>query len=156
MKCIRSAAAPLLALATLLLAQRAGALSPIDLTANANLGFGQIVATPAAGSVTVSPAGGRSASGGVVLGNAFGVSAASLTAAGDANASYSLTLPTSAVLNAGADSMTADGFTSTPSGSGNLGAGGTQAIALGATLHVGAHQHPAAYSGTYIVTIAYN
>lgn len=128
----------------------------IFLSTNSELSFGQIVATPSPGAVTVTPGGSRSSSGGVVLGSSAGFSPASFTVSGDANANYVITLPVSTTFSAGGSSMTVDTFTSSPSGSGILGAGGTQILSVGATLHVGATQHSASYSGSYAVTVAYN
>lgn len=146
----------LLLLLAILLARRAAAVVGINLTANSNLGFGQAVATVTPGAVTVSPEGVRTVSGGVVLGNGFGASAASFTVTGEPNVNYSITLPSSGVLTGAGSSMSVDEFTSSPDGSGNLGPGGTQVVTLGATLHVGAPQLSAAYSGTYFVTVSYN
>jgi hypothetical protein len=150
---------PLAAAAIIVLAMlptRGAAVTAIDVTTQSNLGFGQIVATTTSGTVTVSPAGSRTRSGGVVLGNGSGVSAASFAVTGEHNAGYSITLPSVCTLSAGGSSMTADTFTSSPSGSGNLGPSGAQSVTLGATLHVGSGQAAAAYSGTYPVTLAYN
>lgn len=144
------------ALAASMLAPAAAALVSISLTASSGLGFGQIVATTTSGTVTVTPAGFRSASGGVALGNGFGVTAASFAVTGEPNTSYSITLPSSVTLSAGARSMTADHFTSSPVGSGLLGTGGSQSISVGAELHVGALQPAASYAGTYGVSVAYN
>ncbi|MEO8505739.1 MAG: DUF4402 domain-containing protein [Acidobacteriota bacterium] len=129
---------------------------PIGATTQGNLGFGQIVATTVAGTVTVSPVGSRTSSGGVLLGNGLGVSAATFAVIGEPNASFSITLPTPCTLSSGGSSMTLDSFTSHPNGSGNLGPAGSQSVTLGATLHVGAAQAAAAYSGSYNVTVAYN
>ena len=128
----------------------------IFLSANSNLSFGQIVATRSPGSVTVTPGGLRVSSGGVVLGRTVGFSPASFTVSGDANANYVITLPASVTFSAGGSSMTVDTFISTPSGSGTLGAGGTQTLSVGATLHVGAAQQSSAYLGSYTVTVAYD
>ncbi len=150
----RLAAAAMILLA--MLPTRGAAVIAIDVTTQSNLGFGQIVATTTSGAVTVSPAGGRTRSGGVVLGNGFGVSAASFAVTGEPNTGYSITLPSPCTLSGGGSSMTADGFTSSPSGAGNLGPSGTQSVSMGATLHVGSGQAAAAYAGTYAVTLAYN
>jgi len=138
-----------------ILLTRAAATLGIALTTNSGLKFGQIVATASPGTVMVTPAGFRSASGGVALGSSFGVAPASFTVTGDANASYSITLPGSVSLSGGTGSMMVDTFTSSPNGSGNLGAGGTQILSMGATLHVGAGQHSTSYSGFCAVDIAY-
>ena len=145
------------ALVAMLVAHRAAAVIAIDLTASADLGFGQIVATTAAGTVTVPPLGGRTSSGGVVLGNGFAASAAAFSVHGQPNAAYSITLPSSCVLSGGGSSMTADSFLSNPPGGQNLvGAAGTASFTAGATLHVGANQRSAAYSGTYAITVSYD
>jgi Domain of unknown function (DUF4402) len=132
------------------------ALASLSLTGDSGLGFGQVVATATPGTVTVTPAGTRSASGGVALGNGLGVSAASFEVTGEPNTSYSITLPSAVTLSAGASSMTADNFTSSTGGSGLLGPGGTQSFSVGADLHVGASQPAASYTGTYAVSIVYN
>jgi hypothetical protein len=153
---------PLLAAATalvaVLLTRRAGAQVAIGLTANSSLGFGRIVATATAGTVTVSPLGGRSSSGGVVLGSGFGKGAAAFTVSGQANAGYSIMLPSSCTLSGGGSSMTVDTFLSNPLNGQNVdvGPGGTASLTVGATLHVGASQRAATYSGTYAVTVAYD
>lgn len=128
----------------------------VDLVTTDDLGFGKIVATGTPGTVTVTPSGGRDASGGAALGGASGVSAAGFTATGLANASFSITLPLASVLTSGLRSMTADSFTSFPSGSANLGPGGSQTVRVGATLHLGASQGQGAYSGTFVVIVSYN
>lgn len=135
---------------------RSTAADPISLITNSNLGFGQAVATFTAGSVIVTPGGGRSATGGVILGNSFGASSASFTVTGDLGTTYSISLPGSCTLTGSSSTMSADTFESLPSGSGNLGTGGTQTLTVGATLRIGAPQAPGAYSGTYVVAVAYN
>ena len=154
LKMFQLAAAAMILLA--MLPTRGGAVIAIAATAQSNLGFGQIVATTTSGTVTVSPSNGRTRTGGVVLGNALGVAAASFAVTGEPNTGYSITLPNQSTLSAGASSMTADAFTSSPSGASNLGPSGSQSVTLGATLHVSAGQASAAYSGTYPVTMAYN
>jgi hypothetical protein len=124
-------------------------------TLQSNLAFGQIVATTSPGLVTLSSSGERMRSGGVVLGNSFGVSSASFSVTGEPNTEYSITLPASCSLSGGGSSMTVDSFVSTPDGTGNLGAEGTQLVTLGATLNVGSGQPAAAYSGTFAITLAY-
>lgn len=129
---------------------------PLAAATQSELGFGQMVATASAGTVTVTPAGGRTRSGGTILGNGFGVSAAAFALSGDLNASYSITLPADCTLSGSAGSMTADHFASSPSDAGTLGPAGSQRMTLGATLHVAAAQASGNYSGTYAVTLAYN
>jgi uncharacterized protein DUF4402 len=144
------------ALAVALLAGRAFALVSLEATASRDLGFGQIVSTGTPGSVTVDPAGTRTASGGVALGNTAGVGAAMFRVTGEPNAGYSITLPSSTTFVSSGRSMTIDRFTSSPKESGNLGPGGAQWITVGGTLHVGPSQPMAAYDSTVEVTVAYN
>jgi hypothetical protein len=154
--------APLLAvlsaavLATALFAREARSLADIAVNQASRLGFGQIVATQAPGTVTVTPAGSRTSSGGTVLGSGLGACAAEFTVSGEPNTAYSITLPDAATLTAGGSFMTVDAFTSRPSGSGVLGPQGTQGMSVGATLHVGIAQPQGSYSGTYAVTVTYN
>jgi hypothetical protein len=124
------------------------------------LQFGKIVSGATAGTVTVSPTGTRTSSGGVspVNGATPAPSAASFTVTGEAGASYAITLPTSAITlgNGAGGTMTVDGFTSNPDGTGTLAADGHQVLDVGATLHVGASQAAGTYSGTFSVAVAYN
>jgi len=130
--------------------------TPLVLAVNSSLGFGAIVAGGAAGTVTVSAAGDRSASGGTFLGSPTGVAAASFTVSGEPNLTFSLVLPSSVTLDNGGATMTVDSFTSLPSGSGTLGPAGTEEVRVGATLHVSGTQTQASYSGTFDLTVAYN
>lgn len=139
-----------------LFSTRAVAIVPLGVTTTANLGFGRAVVAGAGGSVTVSPAGERSAGGGVLLGGGFGASAATFTVTGEPDATYGLVLPESCTLENGGHVMTVDGFTSSLAGSGNLGPSGTQLIRVGATLHIASPQMPGVYSGSYLVTVAYD
>lgn len=121
------------------------------------LGFGKFVAG-SGGTVTVSPAGGRSASGGVVLVPSGPGAAAQFIVSGDANVSYAISLPGNGVvvLTSSANSMAVNNFTSSPSSTGTLGAGGSQTLSVGATLSVGSNQASGSYSGTFDVTVNYN
>lgn len=129
---------------------------PLAVTTQSELGFGQMVATANAGTVTVSPAGSRTRAGGTFLGNGFGVSAGSFALTGDPNASYSITLPADCTLSGSGGDLTVDLFVTQPSDAGTLGPSGSQVMTLGATLHVAAAQASGTYSGSYAVTLAYN
>lgn len=121
------------------------------------LAFGKFVAG-AGGSVIVSPAGARSASGGVVLVPSSSGSAAQFSVSGDANATYTISLPADGTVSlaSGANSMAVNTFTSSPSPTGTLSAGGAQTLSVGATLSVGSNQAIGSYSGTFDVTVNYN
>lgn len=129
----------------------------IAISKTADLNFGDVVAGSTAGTVVLSTAGARSVTGGTTLGNTAGAAAASFSVTGDPSATYAITLPSSAVtLTSGANTMTAGTFTSNPSGTGTLSAGGSQTVAVGGTLSVGATQATGTYTGTFNVTVAYN
>jgi len=121
------------------------------------LAFGKFVAG-AGGSVTVSPTGGRSASGGVVLVPSGSGAAAQFSVTGDPSATYAISLPGNGVvsLTSGANSMALNNFTSSPNLTGALSVGGSQILTVGATLSVGSNQATGSYSGTFDVTVNYN
>jgi hypothetical protein len=128
----------------------------ISISRLADLQFGQIVSTGSPGTVTVSPTGGRTASGGATLAGSSWVSAASFTVSGDPNLVYGIVLPGSVTLSSGSHSMSVGAFTSDPPGLGLLGPGGTQPLTVGATLILGAQQPTVSYAGTFHVVVAYN
>lgn len=128
----------------------------ITLTKLSNLSFGDIFAGPSAGTVVLSPAGVRTTTGGLLLGNLSAVSAASFTVNGAANASYAIALPASILLTGPAGTMLVSPFSSSPSPSGLLNAAGQQQLNVGATLNLAANQADGDYSGTFAVTVAYN
>jgi hypothetical protein len=154
---VRSILAATVAVIALLPPRHAAAIIAADLIANSSLTFGRLVATATAGAVTVSPSGARTSSGGVVLGSAFGASAAAFTVNGQPNAGYTIMLPSSCALSGGGGAMTVDTFLSGPANGQNLvGSNGTASFTVGATLHVGASQSSASYSGSCVVMIAYD
>lgn len=122
------------------------------------LAFGSFAAGTG-GSITMSPSGARSASGGIVLISSAVGSAAQFTVSGDPDLTYSITLPangTADLKNSSGQSMGLTNFTSNPSGIGQLSATGKQTVSVGATLNVGAQQAPGAYTGVFDVTVDYN
>lgn len=133
-------------------------ITAISIVPGTALNFGDIVASGAVGTVSVDAAGVRTSAGGATLGNPTGVAAGAFTVNGQANATYAITLPANGVVTvvSGANSMAVNTFVSNPSGTGTLSAGGSQALAVGATLSVGINQAAGSYTGTYNVTVAYN
>lgn len=134
--------------------------TPISISKTADMNFGNIAVDAATGgSVELTPTGARIPAFGVSLPATTGtVSAAAFTVTGMSGYTYSITLPSSIVLqHSGAfEVMPADTFTSTPSGTGTL-TGGTQNITVGATLYVAAGQLDGVYtSGNFDVTVNYN
>jgi len=136
--------------------------TPISIVKNVDMSFGNIAVGATGGTVVLKPDGTRDATGGVTLPATAGtVKAAEFTVTGSDLYTYAITLPsnsnpvTLAHTNS-TDNMTADNFTSTPSGTGTL-TSGTQDVQVGATLHVAAGQAAGVYtSGNFDVTVNYN
>jgi hypothetical protein len=124
------------------------------------MNFGNIaVSTATGGTVVLAPAGTRTTTGSVSLpATAGSPTAAAFTVTGQGSYTYAITLPTTATLTDGSShNMTVNTFTSNPSSTGTL-SSGTQNIAVGATLTVGAAQAAGAYttSTPFAVTVNYN
>jgi hypothetical protein len=131
--------------------------SPITITRDADLSFGNIIADADGGTVTVDPAGTRTLTGLTSPSITGTITAASFTVAGLTDATYSITLPASHTISFGGNDMTVDTFTSTPSGTGTL-TGGTETLNVGATLTVGSNQPAGTYTNAagFDVTVNYN
>lgn len=133
-------------------------ITAISITPGTALNFGDVVPSGAVGTVSVDAAGVRTSAGGASLGSATGVAAGAFTINGQASATYAITLPANGVVTvtSGANSMAVNSFVSNPGPTGTLSGVGAQALAVGATLSVGANQAAGSYTGTYQVTVAYN
>ncbi|MFZ3042283.1 MAG: DUF4402 domain-containing protein [Thiobacillus sp.] len=130
-------------------------ITPIAIANTADLAFGKFAASTG-GTVVMSPAGTRTATGAVVLSTVTPGAAASFDVTGDNNATYAITLPATASIASGANTMTVDTFTSTPSATGTLSATGAETVTVGGTLTVASAQVAGAYTGTFDVTVEYN
>jgi len=135
--------------------------TPIAITKDVDMNFGILsVQSTAGGTVVLTPAGVRSATGGVTLPADNGtVAPASFTVTGVDGYGYTITLPSSALtITSGSNTMTVTNFTSDPSGANGSLAGGTETLNVGATLNVSAAQPAGVYvSGTpFNVTVNYN
>ena len=128
----------------------------ISITKTDDLDFGQVVPSVDPGTVTVPLVGDRTVGGGVTLGNAGSAGPATFDVAGEPNATYDITLPAPFNLTGPGDPMLVDGFTCSPGSTGTLNGGGTQALSVGGTLHVGANQAAGSYSAVFDVVVAYN
>ena len=135
--------------------------TPISITKTVDMNFGNVaVQTAAGGTVVMSPLGVRSATGGVTLPTTAGtVTAATFTVNGQGTYTYIITLPSTALtITSGSNTMSVNAFTSSPTPTGVLSAGGTQTLTVGATLNVAAAQPAGVYvSATpFNVTVNYN
>lgn len=123
-----------------------------------SLAFGSFVAG-VGGTVAVDTNDMRSASGDVMLIPSSAGQAAKFTVTGDPNATYTIELPANdfvKLTGPGAD-MVINDFTSTPSeAGGQLSAGGSQTLSVGAALQVGSGQTAGQYSGSFMVIVNYN
>jgi hypothetical protein len=138
--------------------------APISIVHSAHLNFGEIVASATAGTVILSTAGQREATGGVTLANddagSYPTSAAGFTVGGSPNNSYAITLPQDNVvyLLNGEHSMGVNGFQSSKEDNiGTLSGIGGDTFSVGATLSVGTlTDNPTGlYQGSFDVTVTY-
>lgn len=120
--------------------------SPLTVLKTADFNFGRVVPGGSAGTVVLSPAGSRSiGSGGTVLGNAAGSSAASFSVSGAESATFSIGISGGILSNGAGATMAmtnfvvrvAGGNDQTSSFSGTLSAAGSATFAVGGTLAVG-------------------
>jgi len=142
-------------------------ISPISIAkknATSDLNFGNIISDLVGGTVTVVPAGTRTATGLTLPTAQPGtVGAAIFTVTGLANATYGITLPASAITLTGPASatMSVGTFVSNPAAGmsgGLLNGSGTQDISVGAILTVGPSQAAGLYTNAagLSVTVNYN
>lgn len=137
-------------------------IAALTATENSQLSFGKFSPGNNGGEIHLSPQGVRSVSGNVTL-SGGGHSAGSFIITGEDQATFTINLPSgqSLLTNlAGNKTMVVTNWESIPSpgiGSGVL-TGGTQEVKVGATLVVGSmNDNPVGiYTGTYIITFAYN
>jgi hypothetical protein len=123
------------------------------LTNTRGLDFGRIVAV-GAGTVVVSPGGGRPQATGVIVLNAGSPGPATFTVGGNAGKkSVLITFQTSSIqLTSGSNTMTVDTFVSSPAANTLVSPSAAATVSVGATLRVKAKQAPGAYSGTFSLT----
>ena len=132
-------------------------ITPITITTGATLNFGSFAPSPTGpGTVIVTAANARSATGGIILPPASSGANGTFTIGGAAGMSYSISAPaTFSVALTGAPSMVV-----TLSGIGTTGAlvGTTQSYPFGGTLAVAssATQLPGIYTGSFSMIVEYN
>lgn len=121
-----------------------------------NLNFGEFTAGPVAGSVILTPSGTRSSSGGVSLSPAGISNPAMFSVTGNPNATFTITLPTSLLINDNfGNSMTVSNFGSLPANNGQLSAAGQAIVSVGGTLNVTPNQPMGGYNSIMVVTLNY-
>jgi hypothetical protein len=129
----------------------------IVLTNTRGLDFGRFVAGTG-GTITVSPTGVRSRTGGIVLLNSPSVGQAGFTVGrssnGGNNKAVSISVPAngSIRLSSGTNSMAVNSFVHNPTTIFTVPTGGTP-LSIGATLNVAPNQPPGTYSGSFPVTV---
>jgi hypothetical protein len=139
--------------ALLMSAGREACAQQINLSNTRGLDFGRFVAA-SGGTVIVSPTGGRSRTGAVILLNSPTANPATFTVSkssnGGANKAVIISLPAngSTRLTSGSNSMAVDAFNSSPATLTNVTTTGIT-LSVGATLTVAANQPPGLYSGSF-------
>ena len=124
----------------------------INITERRSLNFGKVATSSAPGSVTISPSGVKSTSGGVIdLGKNHREAEFRIT--GPDNALVIVTLPTTATVSGGGGTGTLTNFTMNLSNPIDLGRRGRVNISVGATLNLGTHLPGADYSGSFTVYV---
>lgn len=136
---------------------------PLVVTISTQLDFGHLKADKRDGTVTVTPSGERTQTGGAKL---LGVKKddpivdfgpAEFTISGQPNAAYSIVFPASptAAPEAGTPVLLVTALTSSPSGTGTIGANGFDSILVGGTLVVPAGTGPGVFLAVITLTISY-
>ena len=131
----------------------------LAVTSTSDLSFGTFAAGNAAGTLTMTATGNRTATGGVTLVAAAPGSNATVNLAGTPGTSFSVSLPSTVQLSAatGSATMTLGSFSTTlTGGQGSLNTSGSGSFGDGGTLTVNANQAIGTYSGNFTVTLNYN
>ncbi|MHB0969426.1 MAG: DUF4402 domain-containing protein [Thermoanaerobaculia bacterium] len=138
----------------------------IGIANTAPLAFGDMLQPTLAGTVTVSPAGARTASGSITLLGSTVSAAGFFVDSNPGNRRFWVVVPSSVTISAGAATMTVTNFQTNVANPANCVTTGAPApgppgqcpntsynLSLGGTLNVGAAQAPGLYSGTFSVTV---
>jgi len=128
----------------------------ITISKTADLNFGDVVAGASLGTVLMTPAGVRSATGGTTLGNTAGAAVAAFDVTGFSGATYAILLPVAPItISSSGNTMTVTGFTGSKGLASTL-TGGADSFTVGATLNVAASQAAGVYAGNFPVSVNYN
>lgn len=135
-------------------------IAPLSISETQGLNFGSFAPAAGATTVVVTTAGAvSSAAADLIAGS--GAQAGGFDVSGEAGYAFTVTMPVSATLTSGANSMTITAW-STATGSTGAGTAGTldgtgaDTVQVGGTLSVGGGQAAGTYTGTYAVTVDYN
>ncbi len=132
-------------------------ISSMSISTRNGLVFGDISSSASSGTIILTSTGDRTSTGGATINSSVAGSPATFDVQGITNASYSISMPASAILNdASSHTMVVDNFTSTPSASGVLDNNGQQTLFVGGTLNTQSNQAFGAYSGQMSITLDYN
>jgi hypothetical protein len=134
-------------------------IAPLTISNTVGLHFGTAMRGASAGTVVLTPAGVRSATGGVTLSPLAPVATvASFTIDGEPGRAYTITIPTTDVTisDGGTNSMIVNTFASSPASGTYTPAGASTILTVGATLNVLANQASGTYNGTFNVSVNYN
>ena len=133
---------------------KAKIVNPVEIQKTQDLNFGTMLGK--ANTVTVSSAGARSASDGTGLVNDSNTPTAGiLQVTGPNNQPITVTLPGSATVRSGNNSMEISNFSSPESGERTLDGTGKLTINIGGDLAVTEGQAAGDYTGTYTITVTY-
>ena len=130
---------------------------PIAIAKTIDLNFGSIVTDTVARTAAVSTAGAITCTGALICVGT--TAAASFDVTGGDNLTYSIDInggEADATLTGPGTNMTVDTWTSNPTPTGTLSAGGAETLLVGGTLNVGANQADGDYTGTFTVDVLYN
>ncbi len=137
-------------------------ITPISMSSDVDLAFGNIAVNTTAGTVTMTPASPttRSSTGGVTLPIVTGIyTAAHFNVGGQASSVYSIGLPADGVVTIASSGniMHVNGFLSSlTNNSGTLNSSGSDNFYVGATLGVNSSQPAGTYTGSFTVLVDYN
>lgn len=149
--------------ATAVATTSANIVTPITLTKNIDMNFGNVAVGNTGGTVILTTNNTRTPSGGVTLPVVNGtVSSAKFTVTGFAGSTYAITLPTTVIISDGAGhEMTVNGFVCSPTPGGTNGlasilTAGTDFMYVGATLNVNSAQVAGLYDNATDLSITVN
>ena len=128
-------------------------LSPLGLTEQSALDFGQIGIAKTGGTVVLAPTGALSGSAGYSF--AGGAAAGSFQIAGQPSTPVTISFSSGNLLTGPGPALALGGFTHNAGTAPALDSSGHLVLAVGATLAIGVNQPLGSYSGSYTVTVNY-